>query len=538
MKYVFLFPDDYRRWTPQLNERKGPDVTYRPPSAPFQGNSNYTTDFQPKPLCPPRSLKPAEIAHDTGPFDDTTGYKQEYIKHALPPKYQKERQKWERNTVPLDGLSSYAKEYVKKQADKTQSCKPENNPYQSTAPMDDDTTHRVDYKKWPHERPYVHQPDQWVKPEGNFDFGTTTGIDYPRKVGSPAKPRKPVERKGAPGKFEGLPTYKNDYRKWETEGPFRPQKDSGYVPPEAPFEGQSTQKRDFIGYKAPPRQSMKPTENAVGSDQPFDDTTGYKQEYIRHAMAPRPPKEQKTWAPNPAKMDGLTNYTKDFVPKQAGKMPSCKPDQGGYQSDAPFDDKTTQKVDYQKWPTERPFQYQPDVYRKPDGTFDFNTTHNIDFTKKPIVPVQMKRPEDRKGQPGKFYDGTTHKNDFRKWSGVERFKPKQDSGYVPPQAAFEGLPTYTSDYIGHKAPVRASMRPAENAVGTGAPFEGNTMYRTEYIPKEHEPCPAAILNTGRTKYVFSDQAPDGHKFYSKMPTPPIIASPLADGSLQRGLTVA
>ncbi len=456
--------------------------------------------------------------------------------HALPPRHVREKQVYERTSVPLDGLSNYMKDYIKKQAPVRQSCKPDIGAYKSDAPLEDDTTHRVDYQKWPVEKPHKHQPDAWSKPEGDFDFGTTTHRDYDRKQGAPAKPLRPVERKGQAGRFEGIPTYKVDYRKWDVEGPLRVKKESQYMPPEAPFEGQSTQKRDFIGYREPPRKSMKPIEKQVNSGA-FDDTTGYRVEYVKHPLAARPAKEVKQWNPNPAALDGLTNYLKDYTPKQAEKTQSCRPEAGAYNSNAPFDDDTTHKVDYKKWPTERPFQHQPDTYTKPEGDFDFRTTHTHDYTQKPLSLVTLKRPADRKMAPGQFYDATTHKDDFRKWIPVENVRVKRAAEYVPPEAAFEGLPTYKADYVRKNAPPRQSMRPVEKGVGSNAPFDGSTMYKTEYIPKEYEPCPASMLETTRAKYTFREQDMSGHKWYEKMHMP-AIDSPLDNGGLQRGLTVA
>ncbi len=196
---------------------------------------------------PRKSHKPIEKPINSGAFDSTTGYKQEYIKHQLPPRFIREKQAYERNSVPLDGLSNYQKDYITKSAPMRQSCKPNQGAYTSDAPLDSDTTHRVDYQKWQVEKPAGRQQDVWVQPEGNIDFGTTNRRDYDRKRGAPAKALKPIERKGQAGRFEGNPTYKADYRKWETDGPVRFKKESGYEPPEKPFEGQSTHQRDYIG---------------------------------------------------------------------------------------------------------------------------------------------------------------------------------------------------------------------------------------------------------------------------------------------------
>ncbi len=109
---------------------------------------------------------------------------------------------------------------------------------------------------------------------------------------------------------------------------------------------------------------------------------------------------------------------------------------------------------------------------------------------------------------------------------------------MAPEAAFEGLPTYQSDYTGRSGAVRQSMRPVERGVGSDAPFDGSTMYRTEFIRKEVEPCPALLLETNRTKFAFRETDNSGHKWYEKtQPIPGIMPSPSAEG-LQRGLTVA
>ena len=99
---------------------------------------------------------------------------------------------------------------------------------------------------------------------------------------------------------------------------------------------------------------------------------------------------------------------------------SCQPEGGAYKSNAPFKGDTTQRVDYKKWPTEKPHMHEPEQYTKPQGDFDFNTTNHIDYTKKPLTVRKAHRPEARKSAPGNF-DGTTNYNtDYRKWTPVDQ----------------------------------------------------------------------------------------------------------------------
>ena len=520
--WINLILVDFKKWTPVLNERKTQQAAYRPPSAPFQGDSFYTSEYIPHQLMKPKSLKPIEEPINSGAFDSTTGYKEEYIRHSLPAKFIREKPKYEKQGAPLAAKTNYMDNYVERQIEKMKSCKPSNQATVSEDSLEKDTTYKVDYKKWPVDKPHQHQPDSWVKPEGDIDFGTTSGINYDHKVGKPAKPIRPIQKQGAVGKFEGIPTYTRDFQKWSLDGIVHVKKDSKYVASEDPFEGESTQKRDFIAYKEPPRKSLRPIENTIESGK-FDSTTGYNTEYIKHPLSLREKKETPKWTRNPAVLEAITNYIESYTVKPMSKNPSCKPDAGAYMSEDPFTGKTTHKDDFQKWPTERPFQHQPDVYSKPDGEFDFNTTHNINYTTKPIIKSISSKPPPRAMEAGEFRDSTTHKDDFKKWSAKQRLRPIKRPDYVPNEAPFEGLPTYKSDFITYTIPERRTFRPIENTQGSKDPLEDKTIYRTEYIPRE--PCITSVPEF-KSQYTFvGDEG--GHKFYEKADPEP----------LQRTLTV-
>ena len=270
---------------------------------------------------------------------------------------------------------------------------------------------------------------------------------------------------------------------------------------------------DACRYNEPPRQSLRPAENARGSDQPFDGTTGYREEYTKKQMPEREQREKPKYVPTKAGLDGLSNYKKDFTGKQGDKMPSCKPDAKAQGSDAPFVDETTQRFDYKRWPAERPFVHEPDVYRKPDGDFDFNTVHTIEYNQKPITKTTSTKPMNRKGIPGKF-DGTTNYGmDFRKWE-AQPSKPKPKVSYQAPDAPFQGSSNYRDDYIQHMMAPTRSLKPAESGVRSDAPFEGGTEYRQEYDRKLLPPCPAGVLEGGGNPgFVFREQDPSGHKWY-------------------------
>ena len=87
-------------------------------------------------------------------------------------------------------------------------------------------------------------------------------------------------------------------------------------------------------------------------------------------------------------------------------------------------------------------------------------------------------------------------------------------------------------YIPHAGGPQRSFKPDGVVHQSSAPFQDATMYRTEYTPKEIEPCPAALLEyvsriffrftsfiflylcrTPRSNFILHHTEATGHKFY-------------------------
>ena len=194
-------------------------------------------------------------------------------------------------------------------------------------------------------------------------------------------------------------------------------------------------------------------------------------------------------------------------------MRSFKPDNGGYRSDAPFDDETTNKNDYKKWDVHNQLVKKDNEWHKPQGEMDLNTNYANEFTGKQGQRAQAIRPVDRARTDAKFDGGTTYHEDFRTWGGEKRGLIRASNEYQPPTQAFEGQSTYKGHYVGHDGGPASSFKPSGQAYSSGMPFDGTTLYRTEFTPKEVEPCPAALLETNRAKHVFAEESEKGHRFY-------------------------
>lgn len=85
----------------------------------------------------------------------------------------------------------------------------------------------------------------------------------------------------------------------------------------------------------------------------------------------------------------------------AATRPSCKPDQGTAQSDAPFVGDTTHRCDYTRKRTVTE-KHQPDPYVAPEGQMSSDTTNRCHFDRKPLDKTPACRPKDRRRPAGQF----------------------------------------------------------------------------------------------------------------------------------------
>ncbi|XP_074650717.1 stabilizer of axonemal microtubules 1-like isoform X2 [Tubulanus polymorphus] len=411
-------------------------------------------------------------------------------------------------------LTEYAQKYHPHPFDRREAFKPAYEPVKGAGPMADATTNRLDYIAHPLEKPFVHAGMPYVPPAGDIDGLTSYKKDYTEKYADRAKPIRQDRKRQVAGKFEGLPTYKHDYREWEIPMRERGQAERGWTPPRDPFKGQSTMKRDFIGYKELPRQSCRPDETSYKSGDPLSTLTDYRQNYIPHAFEARYRHEPEKYNPNRSPFDGLTTHTRDYTPKDGALRDSCKPDIQPFDSGAPFNDDTTNRVDFKKWPMDRPFVHQPDQYVKPPGNMDMNTTSNIAYRPHAIRPRELVRPKSSRKAPGEFDGTTNYTNDYRKWSLGARPHPTGGYEYQPPCGPFEGTPTYKAHYVPHQLMPSHSCKPENQAFQSDGNFDDNTMYRIEYTPKKMEPCPAAILEQPQSTWRFTNTYDSrGHMMY-------------------------
>jgi hypothetical protein len=271
---------------------------------------------------------------------------------------------------------------------------------------------------------------------------------------------------------------------------------------------------DFKKHNQAPRSAIKPDNAALSSTTPFDDRTGYRDDYIKHSLPTKYNRPREEYQQNKVPLDSLTTMRRDFTAKDAEKMRSFKPDGAGYKSEAPFDDDTTHKLDYKKWEVQAVHAKKDNEWRPPLGEMEMSTNYTSEFTPKPAQRAVAIRPSSRKKIDAKFEGDTTYGQDFRKWPGDKRAPIRSGNEYQQPSIPFEGLSTYKGHYLPLQGGPAHSFKPDGMAYRSDAPFDGNTLYRTEYTQKEIEPCPATLLETNRSGFVLSAEDEKGHKYYT------------------------
>lgn len=409
-------------------------------------------------------------------------------------------------------LTEYNAKYKEHELYKVEPFRPKIKPLPE-GKIEDKTIQRVDFQPYPVEKPWVRPQEVWQKPPGNMEGLTSYKKEF---TGRHITPPLPIRHDAMPtvsGKFQGEPTYKSDYKKWDASPMVKFSHPSSWRPPSQKLDSESTFTRDFQYSYEPPRKSLKPSNTAHTSDAPLDDKTGYRTAYIEYPLPPKFQKEKEQYCPPQVPLDGLTTFKRDFQGQGGRRMLSCKPETKVLTSEDPFQDMTTFKNDFKAWPTEKPYFHQPEQYIKPPGKLEYDTTHKLTYREFPINRAVGFRPPSAQKQVGNFDGKTNYSLDFKPWE-VSPLKVTIKHQYVPPVAPFKGISTQKAHFIEHPINVTKSFRPQATYQSSSAPLDDGTMYRTEFTPKEVPLCPAALLETGAAPFKFEKEADTGHRFYN------------------------
>ena len=299
-----------------------------------------------------------------------------------------------------------------------------------------------------------------------------------------------------------------------------------YTPPKEKFETLSTFQSDYrANGLVIPREMVKPIQSTIKSEAPFDDTTTNRVDYKAPPSAPRIlVKKSQPFIIKHDKFDGTTTNRQDFVPHMGIERPKCaKPAFEHVKSTEPFKGETTHSVSYIPWELQPRFEYPRQEYQPSPEKFSHMSTNQSDYRDYGRVERALPRTVEivsHEHQP--FTGDTTHRLDYQAWAVKARDRLVQrQNEYKPLQGTFEGQSTFQAHFQGKPAAPAKSAKPLAPKFLIPGQFNGQTIYRETYTPKDMSPCPAALLRDIYTPpvkdcYVYSHQAPTGHKFYQPL----------------------
>ncbi|XP_029430611.1 stabilizer of axonemal microtubules 2 isoform X2 [Rhinatrema bivittatum] len=333
-------------------------------------------------------------------------------------------------------------------------------------------------------------------------------------------PARPIERKQIrEGKIDTVPTYRDDYRQWESERRDLFKQGQTYQPPTGKFGNNTTFQDDFIDRGMAPTISFKPPNIVKTCASPFNGVTSHRISYVPHGPQPRYfiPKEQ--YKPSKQPLEDLTTHRLNFKGLLGELAKSCKPAHVKVASDARFDSISEFRDNFQPWSVSLPqFHKFPD-YVPPTNPMDMDTITHMDYIQHRLSPVAPIRPASQRGKAhGPFPTSTTTRDDFKAWDSGRQEMIKREQQIPKPTGKFGGLTTFQSHYIPHEIHLTQSCKPLGMRIQTSVPFDSGTMYRADYTPKKPDLCPASYPSPPGYEFERTDE--HGHKHFREV-TPQI-----------------
>ncbi|PIK46374.1 hypothetical protein BSL78_16769 [Apostichopus japonicus] len=353
-----------------------------------------------------------------------------------------------------------------------------------------------------------------VRGTGPLSDQTTNRRDFiPHEVNKIAV-REPDQYKKMPGNMDLLTSYVRDYPE-KRAPPIRAVKGHDQHRPAGEFKGVPTYTDDYRKWSLPMRDTGPVQHAYVPPSAPFNGTSTFNRDYqpkrvpMRESMRPA----ENTHLSS-APLEDMTSHRVDYIPHSA--QPRYVHQQMPYQKNmAPFQGLTTFQKDYTGKRTSPPQPRAQQAWVQPQGNMDLATTARLAFPAHRVQPVKPSGPVRRvKSAEAPFDDRTNYKQDFRQWdSRPERRGDPTQKLYERSNIPFEGNTDYRTQYVPKHAQVPQSFAPDNSPNLSSDPFDDRTMYKLDYIPKEAPQCPAISLpNNG---YRFQRVDSRGHEFWMK-----------------------
>ncbi|NWV43242.1 SAXO2 protein, partial [Grantiella picta] len=279
-------------------------------------------------------------------------------------------------------------------------------------------------------------------------------------------------------RMEGISTFKSDYLPHEVKTRSQPQVE--YRPKSGQIDLGTIYQRDYSPHKIGPVTLVRPIQKLHTSGAKLDTIPTYRDDYrVLKGERTESFKVEHPYKPPSERFGNPSTFQDDYIPRQPNPPKSFKPCETKLPEGA-FDSNTTQRTAYVVHDLGPLFVRPRAEYKPSDQPFQNLTTNRTDFKGTPGEQAKSCKPESRNLCTDPFKGTTEFQDRYQPWlvTPPEFCKPRE---YVPPTDKMDLNSSNRLDYISHKVPPVAPIRPPPGQRILG-PFHGKTTTREDFQP--------------------------------------------------------
>lgn len=376
--------------------------------------TEYVTNFKGITAKPRQSLRPPEraLVRDA-PMSNETTSRLDYVPHVVTPPYSRPPTVFKPPDGSMESESVYKREFTPRKLEPAKPILPQQNQVRYTDRFAIKSSYAVDYvQRSSSPRESFAEKRVFVPPTETFGGLSTMQTDFKQKPFEPVQNFKPSQKPNlSRDPFNAGTLYKDDFKTFPIPERFvRPR--VVYKQPSEKFGGISTFTTDFPGHvNVNPVSSLRPSNNPNVSNAPFQDGTESRQSYRKWEIPPRFTRQAVAYEPPKTSMATTTVFAEEFVDFSNSYEPSqsCRPPLKPIKHDIPFDFKSVQHIDYQRWDVSNPRQpiLQGKKYEPPTEKFQGTSTATTDFRGVYAPPAKSTKPPLQPYSRGTKMEGET-----------------------------------------------------------------------------------------------------------------------------------
>ena len=342
----------------------------------------------------------------------------------------------------MESESVYKREFTPRKVEPAKPVLPQQNQVRCTDKFTEKSSYAFDYVKHSSApRESFAEKRVYEPPTETFGGSSTVQADFKQKEFQPVQNFKPSQKPNlSRDPFNAETLYKDDFKVFPIPGKVVRTREA-YKEPSEKFGGVSTFAADFPGHRnVTPVASLRPPNNPNISNTPFRGVTESRQSYKKWELPPRFTRPAATYEPPKTGMTTRTVFGDEFVDFSKSYEPSqsCKPQLKPVQHDVPFDFKSVQHDDYQRWDVSNPRQpiLQEKKYEPPTEKFQGVSTITSDFKGTYAAPALSARPPLKPYSKGAKLDGDTlYRENYSRETGkpcpaINLYAHKETKEYV------------------------------------------------------------------------------------------------------------